>query len=380
MATGKHDNDMTKILILINSDDGLYPYRRELIAKILEDYHVVICHRRGRYTDQLIDMGCEYIPYEFDSRGTDPVKDIRLCCFYRKLIREVKPDLVITYSIKSNVYGGMACRMEKVPYAANITGLGAAFQKDGLLKTLAIWLYKIGLKKTGVVFFENAGNQKLFIDCGIVSKDRTCLLNGAGVNLEHFSVSDYPVGTTTKFLFVGRIMREKGIDELFEAMRLLISEGINCSLDVLGPFAEEDYKETVDRFTEEGWLCYHGMQSDIRPYIASAHCLVLPSWHEGMSNAVLECAASGRPVITSNIHGCMEAVENGVTGFLCEKQNTKSLYEAMKCFIVMPYEERKAMGMAGRRRMEKDFDKRDVVNKTMNTLHGFVAKEPGYEV
>ena len=380
MATGKHDNDMTKILILINSDDGLYPYRRELIAKLLEDHYVVICHRRGRYTDQLIDMGCEYIPYEFDSRGTDPVKDIRLCCFYRKLIREVKPDLVITYSIKSNVYGGMACRMEKVPYAANITGLGAAFQKDGLLKTLAIWLYKIGLKKAGVVFFENAGNQKLFIDCGIVSKDRTCLLNGAGVNLEHFSVAEYPVGTTTRFLFVGRIMKEKGIDELFDAMRLLISEGVDCSLDVLGPLTEEEYKETVDRFTEEGWLRYHGMQSDIRPYIASAHCLVLPSWHEGMSNAVLECAASGRPVITSNIHGCMEAVENGVTGFLCEKQNTKSLYEAMKCFIVMPYEERKAMGTAGRRRMEKDFDKRDVVNKTMNTLHGFVAKEPGYEV
>ena len=374
------DNDMTKILILINSDDGLYPYRRELIAKLLEDHHVVICHRRGRYTDQLIDMGCEYIPYEFDSRGTGPVKDTKLCCFYRKLIREVKPDLVITYSIKSNVYGGMACRFEKVPYAANITGLGAAFQKAGLLKTLVIWLYRIGLKKSGVVFFENAGNQELFIDCGIVSKERTCLLNGAGVNLEHFSVAEYPRGMTTRFLFVGRIMREKGIDELLEAMRMLISDGADCSLDVLGPFTEEEYKETVDRFTKDGWLHYQGMQSDIRPYVASSHCLVLPSWHEGMSNAVLECAASGRPVITSNIHGCMEAVEDGVTGFLCDKQNTKSLYEAMKRFTNLPYEKRKAMGLAGRRHMENVFDKRDVVNKTVDMLHRLAVKEPGHEV
>ena len=371
---------MTKVLILINADDGLYPYRRELIAKLLEDHHVVICHRRGRYTDQLIDMGCEYIPYEFDSRGTDPVKDIKLCSFYRKLIREVKPNLVITYSIKANVYGGMACRLEKVPYATNITGLGTAFQKNNFLQSIVIWLYRIGLKKAGVVFFENAGNRKLFIDHDIVSKDRTCLLNGAGVNLEHFSVADYPGEPTIRFLFIGRIMKEKGIDELFEAMRLLISNGIDCSLDVLGPFFEEEYQETVDRFTKEGWLNYQGMQPDIRPYVAACHCLVLPSWHEGMSNAILECAASGRPVITNNIHGCMEAVEDGATGLLCEKQNTKSLYEAMKRFADLPYENRKAMGLKGRRRMETDFDKRDIVNKTVDTLNRFVIKEPGHEV
>jgi galacturonosyltransferase len=217
------------------------------------------------------------------------------------------------------------------------------------------------------VFFENAENMQIFLDEGIVCKEQTCLLNGAGVNLEHYQVAEYPDGKTTKFLFVGRVMREKGIDELFATMQRLRKNGVDCTLDVLGGF-DEDYSEKIKKYESEGWLTYHGYQLDVRPFIAAAHCFVLPSWHEGMANTNLECAASGRPVITSNIHGCLEAVEDGVSGYLCEKKNADSLYQVMKKFTALPYEKRKSMGLAGRKRMEEIFDKRKVVEETMKRL------------
>ena len=180
-------------------------------------------------------------------------------------------------------------------------------------------------------------------------------------------MAPYPNGERVKFLFMGRIMAEKGIDELFEAMKKLVSEGFNCELDLLG-FPEEDYKEKIERYEEEGWLHYYGYQKDVRPYIERCHCFVLPSWHEGMANTNLECAAMGRPVITSSIHGCMEAVEDGVSGYLCEKQNMDSLYQMMKKFIALSDKEHKAMGLAGREHMEKFFDKKIVIERTMSKL------------
>jgi galacturonosyltransferase len=228
-------------------------------------------------------------------------------------------------------------------------------------------MYKVSLKKAKVVFFENEENRQIFIQEKIVPEKRTCLLMGAGVNLQRYQPTEYPYGDTTKFLFMGRVMREKGIDELFAAMKALIADGFHAELDILGGY-EEDYKTVIEKYKHEGWLHYHGQQRDVRPFIAASHSFVLPSWHEGMANTNLECAASGRPIITSNIHGCLEAVEDGVSGYLCEKKNADSLYQAMKKFIELSYEERKAMGLAGRKRMEEVFDKRKVVEETISKL------------
>lgn len=162
-------------------------------------------------------------------------------------------------------------------------------------------------------------------------------------------------------------MREKGLDELFAAMKKLRADGVECSLDILGGF-DEDYSTVIETYEQEGWLKYWGYQDDVRPFIASCHCFVLPSWHEGMANTNLECAASGRPVITSNIHGCMEAVEDGVTGFLCEKQNAESLYQVMKGFCELSREEKQNLGRRGRERMEMYFDKTLVVRNTIRAL------------
>ncbi len=357
-----------KILILANFDVGLYRFRRELIARLLQENEVLISLPAGDLVRPLEDMGCRFFDTPVDRRGINPVTDLKLLLAYLRLLRQERPDLVITYTIKPNIYGGMACRLLKVPYAVNITGLGTAFQKRGLLRSLVTGMYRLALKRAKRVFFENQGNMQTLLAENITTPDRCQCLNGAGVNLEHYAFAPYPgEQSPVRFLFIGRVMAEKGIDELFAAMRRLRAEGRDCTLDVLGHF-EEHYEQIIRQCEAEQWLTYYGQQEDVRPFIAAAHCFVLPSWHEGMANTNLESAAMGRPLITSNIPGCMEAVEENVTGILCEPGNADSLYGAMAKFLTMGRQERAEMGRAGRRRMERIFDKNKVVEQTMKGL------------
>lgn len=356
-----------KVMILANNDVGLYQFRKELIEELLKEHEVVISLPNGDFIKPLENIGCKFIDTPIDRRGINPIKDLKLFFQYQKILKKENPDLVITYTIKPNVYGGFACRLLKIPYAVNITGLGTAFENGGTLKKLVTVMNKIGCKKAKVVFFENEGNRQIFIKEKIVKENQTCRLNGAGVNLEKYKVAPYPSGEKIKFLFMGRIMAEKGIDELFQAMKKLVSEGYDCELDLIG-FSEENYKEKIERYEKEGWLHYYGYQKDVRPYIERCHCFVLPSWHEGMANTNLECAAMGRPVITSNIQGCMEAVDEGLSGYLCQRQDADELFKVMKKFSMLSYNERKAMGLAGRKRMEEIFDKKKVVKDTVKYL------------
>ena len=356
-----------KVLILTNYDVGLYQFRKELIEALLKEHGVTISLPYGQLVEPLKEMGCTFVDTPVDRRGIDPVTDLKLLLRYRKLLRAEKPDLVITYTVKPNVYGGLACRMAKVPYAVNITGLGTAFQKQGLLRKLVVFLYKTGLKKAKVVFFENDANRQLFVEETIVPAEKCRLLNGAGVNLRRYACAPYPQGETIRFLFMGRVMKEKGVDELFDAMHRMYSRGHDCCLDVLGSY-EEDYAEVIRKYEAEGWLRYHGYQTDVRPFIENAHCFVLPSYHEGMANTNLECAAMGRPLITSDIPGCREAVVEGETGFLCRAGDADSLYEAMERFLLLPWEQRRQMGLNGRAHMEAVFDKTKVVRTTMKGL------------
>ena len=272
-----------KIVILANNSGGLYDFRGMLMSELISRGDTVIALTPlDDRVDELKVLGTELIETPINRRGINPKEDIKLFRKYKNLLKDLKPDLVITYTIKPNVYGGFACRLLKIPYAANITGLGTAFQGKGMLRKLVTLMYKVGLKKAKTVFFENAENRQTFIDEKIVKEEQTCLLNGAGVNLEHFEVAEYPKEDgTTRFLFIGRAMKEKGIDELFEAMSLLRAEGIDCTLDVVGGY-EEDYSERIKQYENDGWLTYHGIQEDVRPFIAAAHCFVLPSWHEGI--------------------------------------------------------------------------------------------------
>lgn len=357
-----------KILILANYDLGLFRFRKELIEELLRSNEVYISLPYGELVEPLKEMGCCFLDTALERRSMNPINDAKLFFKYLKIFKQIKPDLIITYTVKPNVYGGLAAGIIKIPYAVNITGLGTAFQKKGVLRKFVTLMYKLACKSAKVVFFENAENRQIFIDEKIVREEKTCLLNGAGVNLSDFHVAEYPTdNSVTRFLFIGRVMKEKGIDELFGAMRKLVADGYKCSLDVLGGY-EEDYKEIIQKYESEGWLHYYGYKKDVRPFIEASHCFVLPSWHEGMANTNLECAAMGRPVITSNIHGCLEAVEDGVTGYLCEKQNVDDLYRVMKKFVMLPCDVRKTMGLAGRKRMEEVFGKKKVVEDTIRYL------------
>ena len=357
-----------RVAVIGNNSGGLYDFRHELIAELVKRNCIVTALTPfDTKVNDLTALGIQVIETPMNRRGIDPIEDLKLLHLYRKLLGTLRPDLAIGYTIKPNIYAAFICRLLKIPYAANVTGLGSAFQNEGLLKKLVTAMYKVSLKKAKVVFFENCEDMQVFINSRIVKAEKARLLNGAGVNLEHFYPADYPGDKKTRFLFIGRIMKEKGVDELFDAMKRLTAEGVDCSLDILGGF-DEDYSGKIREYESEGWLKYWGYQEDVRPFIAASHCFVLPSWHEGMANTNLECAASGRPVITSRIHGCMEAVEDGVTGFLCERKNAGSLYRVMKKFTELPSDERKAMGLAGRKRMEAIFDKKRVVHETMTRL------------
>lgn len=356
-----------KILMVGNEPGGMYRFRIDLIKELLKEHSVTVLVPDGEYVPEMIEIGCGFINTPIDRRGINPLTDFKLLRLYSKILKKVQPNLVITYTIKPNVYCGLVCKKNCIPYVENITGLGTAFQSTGIIKMIVSLLYRNALTKAKVVFFENAGNRDTFVNENIVSLDKTCVLNGAGVNTEHFYLAEYPKDNKTVFLFIGRIMKEKGFDELITAMRRLVANGYEAELHVVG-FCEESFERTIIEGQDEGWLFFHSQQQDVRPYIEQCHCFVLPSWHEGMANTNLECAAMGRPVITSNIHGCLEAVEDDVSGYLCEKQNADDLYQKMKKFVSLSYEERKSMGLAGRKRMKVLYDKEKVVVMTINKL------------
>lgn len=359
---------MKKIVIIGNNSCGLYDFRHSLIETLSANSKVIAFTPFDLNVDELKKICEQVINIPVNRRGINPKEDFCLFRQYNKLLKHFLPDLVITYTIKPNVYGGLVCRILKIPYAVNITGLGTTFQKKGLLRNFVVFLYKIAIKKAKTVFFENCENMQIFLDEKICTDEQAVLLNGAGVDLEHFSPTKYPDNDSqTRFLFIGRVMKEKGIDELFAAMQMLIYEGFNCSLDLVGGF-EEDYKDKIEKYSNEGWLRYHGYQQDVRPFIDNCHCFVLPSYHEGMANTNLECASSARPVITSNIHGCKEAVVDGFSGFLCEKQNVQSLYDAMLHFVKLSYIEKRQMGLRSRKHIEETFDKSKVVDMTIKNL------------
>jgi len=365
-----------KIFIICNCSSGLYNFRGLLIKSLIDRGNTIYAtvpktNDEGEKIaeNNLVKLGCDLINSNIDRRGINPIKDLRLIFQYLTIVKKEKPDLIITYTIKPNIYGGIASRITRTPYVVNITGLGTAFEGNGLVKKVVCCLYKTALKQAKVVFFENVGNKDTIVELGLVEENKTKVLAGAGVDLEHFKYIEYPKETKeTKFLFIGRVMKEKGIDELLQAMKRLVDEGISCTLDIVGGY-EEDYSNIFKEYEKEGWLHYYGGQSDVRPFIANCNCFVLPSWHEGMANTNLECAASGRPIITSNIHGCLEAVIDGETGYLVEVKNVDSLYETMKKFINISYEKKVSMGKLGRKHMENVFDKMKVVDEKINSIY-----------
>lgn len=357
-----------KILILANNDVGLYKFRKELILELLKKNEVIVSLPYGELVEPLKEMGCRFIKTPIDRRGINPITDMKLLFRYYRIAMALKPDYMITYTIKPNVYGGFISRLLHIPYAVNITGLGTTFQTENLIKKLVCFLYKISCRRAKVVFFENEENKQIFIDHHLIREEQACKLNGAGVNLEDYPFAEYPdEDKPIRFLFIGRVMKEKGVDELFEAARRIKKRYPEVQFDIVGPM-EDEYETVIKKLEQEGIITYYGYQKDVRPFIKKCSCFVLPSWHEGMANTLLEAGAMGRPLITTRIHGCMEAVKEGINGYLVEKENAESLFQSLLDFIRLEKCEKRNMGCESREHMKGFFDKVEIVRNTIEAL------------
>lgn len=351
------------ILVLTNSLSGLHSFRKEVVQAILDaGYEVYISAPTSEFASIFEGIGCHVIATPIDRRGVNPLKDLQLLNTYRKLIKHVRPKAVLTYTIKPNVYGGLACRLMHTPLLANITGLGDSIETPGLLQKVSITLYRIGLKKATTVFFQNKYNQDFCLKHKMVH-GKTVLLPGSGVNLNWHTLQEYPTDEVVRFIYIGRLMIQKGVSELFEAIKSIKEKyGEKVEFHICGN-CEDDYQNQLDEYVENNYVIYHGVVKDIRPYFKDIHCNIMPSYHEGMSNVCLEAAAAGRPSITTNVPGCMEIVDDGVNGILIPSRNAQALVEAVEWFIQLPNEERKQMGFAGRAKVEREFSREIVVGK-----------------
>ena len=362
-----------KILIITNHSYMLYRFRKELIQKLLEDSEVVISTPFVGHETDLKELGANCIKTEVDRRSINPFTDLKLLRTYKTILKQEKPDLVITYSIKPNIYAGCLCGKMKIPFCANVQGLGTAFQK-AVLSDLVTIMYRTAFRKVETVFFENQANAQAFVRRQILPAKKEVVLSGAGINLEEYRYRQYPDNEKVHFLYLGRIMKEKGMDELFGAVEQLRKNGCEFVLDLVG-FFEDEYKKQVEQFQSKGIVRFYGFQENPKPYYAQTDCVVLPSYHEGMSNVLLEAAASGRAIITTDIPGCREAVDNGKSGMLCKVKSTDSLYKAMKRFTELSREKRELLGKAGREKMEREFDKKKVVEETVKVITKAMAKQ-----
>ena len=363
------------ILVLCNGARVLDLSFFELIAELRgRGYQVHISVPESDDVQPFREIGCQITEITVDRRHKRFLSDYRLYCRYKRLMREVHPDLLLTFTIKPNVLGGLAGAKYSIPGIPFITGLGSSVQKHGLTQSLIFRLCRRAFRQSPVVFTQNFSIAELYRILGIVAADKISVTLGAGINLEKFPFVPYPAPEKQlRFLFVGRLMREKGIFEYIEAAKSIRQTRPDVIFGVLGGFEEKKVFETVEQAARDKVIEYYGYSYEVCSYLADLHAMVLPSYHEGMSVAVAEAAASGWPVLVSNIPGCCEMVSDGVTGLLFRPRDAESLKSKMLKFLAMPHEERAAMGAAGRLKMEREFDRHKMVEQYMEEIDRVLA-------
>ena len=358
-----------RILILSNNDIGLYKFRQELLTSLLKDNNeVFVSLPDGQYIPRIEELGCKYIKTEFNRKGTNPLKDLALLRDYQKMLDQVNPDVVLTYTIKPNVYGGLACVSRKVPYIANVTGLGSAVENGGILQMITTTLYRLGLRKAKKVFFQNEANQKFMLEHKIV-KENYDLLPGSGVNLKRFTVQEYSEKDSVDFVYVGRMMKEKGFELYLEAAKAIREKHPEACFHLCGT-DEDHYREQVEELQKQGTIIYHGMVDDMASIYKEIDCTVHPTYYpEGMSNVLLESLACGRPIITTDRPGCKEIVEDGINGFVVKQKDLNDLIDKIERFLSLSPEQRRQMGLNGRKKVEEQFDRQIVIDKYLESIY-----------
>ncbi|GAJ61751.1 glycosyltransferase family 4 protein [Streptococcus parauberis] len=364
-----------KILILANNDIGLYNFRFELIEELINHGHnVIISLPNGDKVKDLVSIGCHFIDTPIDRHGMNPLSEIKLINTYKNIIKTNNPDVILGYTIKPNIYGAIVAKSFKKPFIANITGLGTAVEYKSWKQPILINLYKFAFKNVYKVFFQNTSNCEFFVNNKIITSKYE-ILPGSGVNLEKFSYETFPSEEIVKFSFISRIMKEKGIDQYLAAAEYVRSKYPKTEFNIYG-FCEQEYENILEDLQNKKIVNYHGLVNNIPLVLSNTHCLIHPTYYpEGMSNVLLEAAATGRPAITTNRSGCREIVDDTLTGFIIEEQNTKDLIEKIEIFLNLTTLEKSNMGKHAREKVEREFNRNIVIRKYNHAIDSIEKKK-----
>ena len=359
--------------MLVNDETTIYNFRREIVESFVKKGHdVTVAYPLGKHTEEIEKLGCKVIDCAVNRHGTNVREDLKLFFRYLKVLKDQKPEVVLTYTVKPNIYGSLACQVKRIPYLNNITGLGTILQKESIMAKLILFLQKLAYRKSTCVFFQNLDNYEQLTKKKVISKKhRVQILPGSGVNLKLHKFEEYPQNDDSiRFVFVSRLREDKGVDELFVAAQEVKALFPQTEFHIVGWYEEQKYEQKVRELEDKGIIVYHGTktQEEVHQLIKESHCLVHPSHHEGMSNVLLEAAAAGRPVIASNIPGCKETFDEGLSGYAFDVKNAQMIKQAMIKFIKMSYEQKKEMGSCGRKKMEQQFDREIVAKKYLEVI------------
>lgn len=377
-----------KVIIALNTAWNLVNFRTGLIrALVAEGYEVVAVAPHDEYAPRLAELGCRFIALPMDNKGTHPARDLLLFLRFLKLLRRERPDVYLGYTIKPNVYGSFAAHVLGIAVVNNIAGLGATFIRNNWLTRLVRLLYKSALSRSHHVLFQNDEDMCLFIEQGLVAPDKVSRLPGSGIDLMRFSPavdmdtlspSPSPSGRgEIRFLLVARLLWDKGVGEYVEAARLVRRKYPMATfqllgfLDVKNPTAVSSVQ--MNSWVEEGVVEYLGVADDVKPYLAAADCVVLPSYREGVPRSLLEAAAMGKPIVTTDAVGCRDTVDDGVNGLLCRVADANDLADKLLRLMEMTDEERAGMGLAGRKKMELEFDEKIVIDRYLCVIEEIVS-------
>lgn len=364
-----------KIVISVNSSWNILNFRAGVVRTLIDHgYEVIAVAPQDDYSDRLQELGCQYIPLPMDTNGTHPGRDLLLLFRYFTILRSIKPHAFLGYTVKPNVYGSLAAQALGIPVINNIAGLGATFISNNYLTRIVSGLYKFALRKSNCIFFQNADDRELFINLGVARRENSALLPGSGINLRNY-LADVPAplaGRPFRFLLVARMLRDKGVEEFVEASRLVRQRHPVIECQLLG-FVDSANSNSIGAnrirtWEDEGVVKYLGRTDDVRPFLAQADCVVLPSYREGVPRSLLEAAAMARPIIATDVVGCRDAVDDMANGLLCEVKNATDLARKMLEMFEMTPNQRITMGAAGRRKMEVEFDEQIVTQKYLHVL------------
>ena len=340
---------------------------------IADGHSVTILAPRDDSVATLESLGCRVLPLEMSVKGLNPLQDIKLIGRMRKVFRAEQPDAIFSYTIKNNIFGALATGPLGIPFIPNVTGLGTAFLSGGFLQRIAEGLYRRAFRNLGVVFFQNEDDRDLFLERRLVTAQQARLLPGSGIDLTHFAATDYPPESDAPvFLMIARLLRDKGVLEYVAAARKVKSEHPRARFQLLGA-VDAANRTAIDAATlasweEDGTIEYLGTTDDVRPHIAAAHCVVLPSYREGAPRTLIEAAAMSRPLIATDVPGCRSVVEDGETGYLCKVRDGDDLAQHIETLLALPRAEMARMGRAGRAKMAKSFDQAIVVQAYRDAL------------